>query len=149
MDIVELFSYDLINKSAYFIYRNKRYNFSFAITDKRLLFLDLDNLIIYGYELSRSSQYKVCNYDKHNNTGDIFFTHLPYNYVFRRLFSRRSSRYLIQSEHVFPEHYEMHHVGGEKYLFNQETLDIVNIRLYGCSAPFQVLEDYILKDRTD
>lgn len=124
---------------AFIKYKNKVYNFSYAITSKRVLFLDCNENIFYSFPLNICKKISVCNYDKNNDIGDIVFSNQYLYDNFNVFFHSRSKiRGLEERERIFPEHIENF---IPRTVFFNNCLNMKQIRLYGVNKPYEVIRN--------
>lgn len=120
-------------------YRNKIYNFKYAITNQRVIFLDLTNYILYSGFINNLSYVRLLHYNKFSDYGDIVLTvnGMPTNLMFNDGgFIGKTS----DLNTLFPEHYE-----NNLFLFDYNTTNMPKIRLYRIKDPRLIINTYIEK----
>ena len=136
-----------------FIYKgrfvlNKKNNYSFSlkyfITNKRVLFFDYNNVLLYAFDLTYLDFINISDYDKVNDIGDIYLSNYMYSCFVKHNLNIDQKYRDNTYDNFFPSNYLCHYF--------QNNIDIMNcpkIRLYNVKNPNEVVRNYLnphLKD---
>ena len=129
-----------ININSFRKKRNEDINVRYVITNKRVLFFDFNDILLYSFNLNDLDYVNVSNYDVNNNTGDVFISNKKYGEYIERLRLRTLRRDVSRTqtnvfEYFFPVNYYLH-----KISYKFDLMNCYKIRLYNVKDPNTVAE---------
>ena len=118
-------------------HKNNNIYIKYVITNKRILFFDFANLVLYGFEFKYLNFVNISNYNDKTNTGDIYLTNYDYS-VKLKLRHFNGSSTMQQYDLLFPPNYLQHSI-----IFDFDVMNCSKIRLYNVKSPQQIVNKYI------
>lgn len=123
--------------------RRRKNNYTYIryiFTNKRILFLDYANLILYAFKFEHLEFVNLSNYNALSDTGDIFLSNYAHHIKVKLEIGSNSSYKDNTYDLLFPTNYLDHLI-----TFNFDVMDCPKIRLYSVKSPQGVIDNYINK----
>lgn len=135
-----------IHKGRFVLNKKNNHTFSlkYFITNKRVLFFDYNNDLLYAFNFTYLDFINISDYDKVNDIGDIYLSNYMYSCFVKHNSHINQKNRDNTYDNFFPSNYLCHYF--------QNNIDIMNcpkIRLYNVKNPNEVVKNYLnphLKD---
>ena len=130
-------------------HKNNFINLKYVITNRRILFFDYANLLLYAFKFDELDFVNLSNYNSFNDTGDIFLSNYKHHYLVESEISSSFSKHSTSVKDdsydlLFPPNYLNHTI-----TFNFDVMNCSKIRLYGIKNPRSVIDNFIMKHVKD
>lgn len=127
--------------------KNKKIDILYFFTNKRILFFDYSNLILYCFKYDYLEFININNYNKETDTGDIFLSNYQYYLMTKSINRSSSSNRDTRFIQLFPNNYSEHNI-----TYDLDVMNCPRIRLYDVKNPNYVVDKYLkpyLRDLND
>lgn len=130
-------------------HKNNFINLKYVITNRRILFFDYANLLLYAFKFDELDFVNLSNYNSFNDTGDIFLSNYKHHYLVESEISSSFGKHSTSVKDdsydlLFPPNYLNHTI-----TFNFDIMNCSKIRLYGIKNPRSVIDNFIMKHVKD
>ena len=118
--------------------KNKKIDIMYFFTNKRILFFDYTNLLLYVFKYEYLEFINISNYNKETDTGDIFLSNYQYALINKSIQSNSISNDDTRFIQLFPTNFSEHNI-----TYDLDIMDCPKIRLYDVKSPNFVVEKYL------